>query len=183
MSNKRASAGERIELEIARENWVSARKLIMEKLRHAPNDHWLLNRLSLTYYEQREYSKALGFSDHALWAARFCPLVLWNHAGILQMLGRTNEAIAIYQRLIRRGVNRIAFGACGEGVALARGMVADSHYRLAGCYLTLRRPGQAARAYKRHLEMRGPGCRSIYSLRVVRRELSRLESRVRDRSK
>ncbi len=183
MSTKRASAGKRIELEVARENWVKARKLITEELRHDPDDHWLLIRLSLTYYEQREYSKALGFSNQALEMAPSCPLVLWNHAGALEMLGRTNEALTIYQRLIRRGVNRIAFDACGEGVALARGMVADSQYRLAGCYLTLKRFGQAARAYKRHLAMRGPGCRSIYSLRVVRNELSRLESRVRDRSK
>lgn len=172
MSNKRASAGESIELEIAHENWGNARKLIKAELRHDPDDHWLLIRLSLTYYEQREYSTALGFSSKALKAAPFCPLVLWNHAGALEMLGRTREALAIYHRLIKRGVDRIAYGACGEGLAKARGLVADSLYRLAKCYKTINKPEQAINAYKRHLAMRGPGCRSIYSLRAVRKELN-----------
>jgi tetratricopeptide (TPR) repeat protein len=175
MTKKTASAGELIELEITRENWGNARKLIKAELRRDPDNHWLLIRLSLTYYEQREYSTALGFSSDALKAAPFCPLVLWNHAGTLQMLGRTNEALAIYQRLIRRGVDRIAFDACGEGMALARGMVADCHYRLADCYKTLKKPRQAVDAYKRHLAMRGPGCRSIYAISAVRKELNDLD--------
>lgn len=174
MSAKRVSSGERIEREIAHEHWGQARKLIQAELRSQPNHHWLLTRLSLTYYEQRQYAKALDLTTRAMQEAPTCPLVLWDHAGTLEMLGQTNEALAIYQRLIKRGVHRVAHDACGEGVAWARGLVADCHYRIAHCYRTLNEPKPAARAYTRHLAMRGPGCRSIYPLRAVRSELKRV---------
>lgn len=174
---KRATRGEKIEHEIARENWVNARKLITAELRKDPDSHWLLTRLSLTYYEQFKYTKALELTTRALSLAPSCPLVLWDHAGALDMLGRTNEALTIYQRLIKRGVNRIAYDDCGEGLARARGLIADSLYRLAICYTTLKKPREAMSAYKRHLAMRGPGCHSIYGLKAVRRELNDLTSR------
>jgi hypothetical protein len=93
------------------------------------------------------------------------------------MLGRTNEALAIYQHLIKRGVDRIAYDDCGEGLTWARGLVADSLYRSAHCYKTLKKPRQAVIAYEGHLAMRGPGCRSIYDLKAVKQELNDLTSR------
>lgn len=174
MANQGVSAGARIEREIARANWAGARKLISAELREDPDNHWLIARLSLTHYEQRQYTKALELTIKALQLAPTCPLVLWDHAGTLAMLGRTVEALAINQRLIKRGVDRIAYGACGEGLAWARGLVADSWYRSAHCYKALKKTRQAIGAYNRHLAMRGPGCRSIYDLKAVRRELNDL---------
>jgi hypothetical protein len=46
------------------------------------------------------------------------PLVLWGVAGSLDMLGRTSESVRVYRRLIRRGVDSVAHGDCGEGLAL-----------------------------------------------------------------
>jgi tetratricopeptide (TPR) repeat protein len=178
MLSKRASAGEKIELEIARENWIGARKLIEAEQRREPGNHWLLTRLSLTYYEQRQYAKALELTTQALKLAPSCPLVLWDHAGTLEMLGRTNEALTIFQRLIERGVDHVANDPCGEGLAWARGLVADSLYRMAHCYRTLEVPQQAIEAFTRHLAMRGPGCRSIYAIGIVREELSQSEKSV-----
>lgn len=177
MSQDSATVGDRIEREIANEHWAGARKLITAELRKDPDSHWLLTRLSLTYYEQRNYAKALELTTRALSLAPFCPLVLWNHAGTLDMLGRTEAALATYQRILKRGVDRIAHGTCGEGLAKARGLVADSWYRSAHCYRALKKTRQAIGAYNKHLAMRGPGCRSIYDLRAVRQELNDLTSR------
>ena len=161
-----------IESRVGREDWLGARKLIRQKLRRAPNDHWLLTRLSLTYYERHEYRKALLFSTKALNAAPSRPLVIWDHAGALEMLGQTSKAVPLYRRLIKRGVQRVATGRCGEGLRRARGLVADCWYRLAHCYITLGERNKAVQAYRRHLAMRGVGCESIYSLRNVRREFN-----------
>ena len=49
------------------------------------------------------------------------------------MLVRYRDATTIYRGLIRRGVEAIAFDDCGEGLAWARGLIADCWYRLAGC--------------------------------------------------
>ena len=41
-----------IETLIEQEKWTDARQAIQEELKAAPDNHWLLTRLSTTYYEQ-----------------------------------------------------------------------------------------------------------------------------------
>lgn len=171
----RWAMSEAIEEAIAREDWLQARRLIMSALRKTPTSHWLIARLSLTYYEQRRYARSLELAQDALALAPRCPLVLWEYAGSLDMMGRKREAIRIYRRLVRRGSKSIAYGRCGEGMARARGLVADCHYRMACCYEDLGQPAAAARHYVTHLEMRGPGCQSIYAISDVRRNIAAIK--------
>ena len=160
-----------IENAIRRGDWKVARRLVRAALRRQPDSHWLFARLSITYYEEFDYRRALTIGQQAYALAPRCPLVLWDLAGTLDMLGRHREAMPLYRRLIRRGVESVAFDDCGEGLALARGLVADCWYRLAHCEHELGRRARAVHCYEQHLAMRGPGCRSIYPLRDVRREL------------
>ncbi len=51
--------GPEIESAIAADDWKNARKLIRAAMKKTPEDHWLLARLALTYYEQRDYATAL----------------------------------------------------------------------------------------------------------------------------
>jgi len=159
-----------IEKAIEKNDWPRARALLRRALKRDPDSHWLITRLGLTYYEQRQYKRALHYSEKALALSPRCPLVLWDYAGCLDMLGRPKEAISIYRRLIRRGVDRIAHGDCGEGIAWARGLVADCHYRMAHCYRDLGNTRQAVVSHRRHLALRGPGCRSSYPIDKVRQE-------------
>lgn len=92
-----------IEKRIESENWRGARKLIRAALREEPNNHWLVTRLGLTYHEERKYKKALVYEERALALATHCPLVLWDYAGTLDMLGQTKPAINIYQKLASIG--------------------------------------------------------------------------------
>ena len=164
--------GEAIEAVIADENWVLARRLINRELRRTPDDHWLLTRLSLTYYEQRNYKQALKISERALDLAPRCPLILWDYAGTLDMLGRTAEAIRIYQKIIRRGADSLAHGECGEGMAWARGMLADCYFRMGLCYGDRGNRSKATVALRKHLSLRRLGCRSIYDIRTARKHLA-----------
>ena len=136
--------------------------------REQPSSHWLLTRLSLTYYEERKYALALRHVQRAAELAPRCPLVLWDWAGTLQMLGRHEDALRVYKRLVARGVEEIAEGPCGEGRAWARGLVADAYYRMSQCYEAEGRTRAAENALVQHLDMRGPGCRSIYPLEEVK---------------
>jgi tetratricopeptide (TPR) repeat protein len=160
-----------IETAIKKEDWKRARRLVRAALRQQPDSHWLIARLALTYYEEHNYEHSLTIAEQARKTAPHCPLVLWELAGSLDMLGRHRTAIAIYRRLIRRGVESITFGDCGEGLAWARGLIADCWYRVARCQHKVGRRADAVRGYERHLAMRGPGCRSIYALHDVRKEL------------
>lgn len=157
---------------IAADRWEDARREIRQKLKAEPQSHWLLTRLGLTYYEQRRYKTALKYELQALRLAPTCPLVLWDYAGTLQMLGRHGEALDVYRRLVRRGVARLATGLCGEGRAWARGLVADCHYRMVESLDALGERRQADRALAEHLDARGPGCRSIYSLKEISSSLN-----------
>lgn len=167
-----------IEDAIDLENWEEARTLIRNELKRYPRNHWLITRLGLTYYEQRQYKRSLHYSEKALSLAPNCPLVLWDYAGCLDMLDRTKEAISVYKRIIKKGINNIAHGECGEGNVRARRLVADCHYRLARCYLDIDQSKEAIREFKHHLSLRGSGCRSIYNIKEIREELQNLKIKV-----
>jgi tetratricopeptide (TPR) repeat protein len=160
--------GAEIERLVAADEWVGARRAIRRAMRRAPDDHWLLTRLGLTYYEQRRYSKALEVERRAARIAPHCPLVLWDLAGTLQMLGRLAEAEALYRRLIRRGASRLATGPCGEGMRWAHGLVADCWYRLGEIQERRGQLAAARLAFAKHRALRRFG-RSIYEARSPRR--------------
>jgi len=168
------SRGAEIERLLASEDWAGARRAIRSQLRLSPDSHWLISRLALTYYEQRGYAKALELETRALRLAPRCPLVLWGHAGSLEMLGRKAEAVVVYRRLIRRGPDRLSRGPCGEGIRWARGLVADCWYRLGRISQAEGKLRLATRAYRHHMEARRGGA-SIYDASEVRVRLRSLE--------
>ncbi len=159
-----------VESLIRAEKWSTARAAIERRLTKAPKDHWLVTRLGLTYYEEHRYEEALACHEEAIALAPTCPLVLWDYAGALQMLDRHREALDVYRKLIRRGPKRIAAGQCGEGLAWANGLVADCYYRMMDSLDALGDKAGATAMLERHLDARGPGCRSIYPLGEVRKK-------------
>ncbi|MHC4945277.1 MAG: tetratricopeptide repeat protein [Planctomycetota bacterium] len=163
-----------IEKAIEKQDWKKARQLLRNALKRKPDNHWLLNRLGLTYYEQLEYKRAIHYIEKALAIAPRCPLALWDYAHCLDMTGKMKEAIATYRKIVKLGVERIAHGDCGQGKGWARGLIADCHLRMAYCYKDLRQLKMAVKVLKRHLKLRGPGCRSIYNIEDVRKLLHRL---------
>jgi hypothetical protein len=161
-----------IEKAIKKNDWKGARRLIQKSLRSEPDSHWLLTRLGLTYYEEGDYERALAFESRAYEIMPQCPLVLWDMAGTLEMLGRYAEAVAFYRQLVKRGVKRVAYGDCGEGLKWAQSLICDCWYRLGKCAIKLGRKAEAIRSFEKHFEMRGPACRSIYPIKDVRKEFN-----------
>jgi tetratricopeptide (TPR) repeat protein len=159
------------------ENYPGARAILERELRRRADDHWLLTRIGLTYYEERRYGEALQWAERALASAPRCPLVLWDLAGTHQMLGNDEQALRFYRRLLARGVQRIAHDECGEGVARARALIADTHFRCSLSLSSMGRPRAARNALDRHIAMRGPGCPSLYPLRDVKRHREELNAR------
>jgi tetratricopeptide (TPR) repeat protein len=96
-----------IEKAIQVDDWTGARRLINAQLRRSPKDHWLRSRLALTYYEQRQYEKALYWEAMALEEAPYCPLAIWGYASALNMLDRDREALVLYRWLLSWGKKRL----------------------------------------------------------------------------
>ena len=170
----------RIEAAIERADWPKARRLIREGLRRKPDDHWLLTRLALTYYEQKQYRRALRYDVKALNIEPYCPLAVWGYAGTLDMLERRKEALQVFRWLLGWEEETLAYGKCGEGIQWARSLVADCFYRIARIYERTGQRKKAVAAYKAHLKRRNTATRSIYPLKGVRDSLKTLEKRKSD---
>ena len=165
-----------IERAIAAGDWAYARQLIKRELQHTPGDHWLLTRLSLTYYEQNQYKKSLQYSLEALQIAPYCPLAVWDYAGTLDMLKRRTKALQVYRWLISWGDERIAYGECGEGIRSARSLIVDCYCRIGRIHEDRKEQSKALMAYKQHLRRRKRGVWSIYSLAEVKRRVAELNA-------
>lgn len=166
------------------EKWDKARGYIKLALSKEPDNHWLLVTLALTYYEQHNYKKSLMIEKQALKLAPKCPLVLWDYAGSLDMLGRTKDALKIYNGLVRRGPYSIAYGDCGEGIRRARSLVNDCFYKMAKCYEDIGQKSKALKPYEKYIHNREYGKRriySIYSLKKVRLEYQTLRNELKNR--
>jgi tetratricopeptide (TPR) repeat protein len=163
----RKTTGAKINSLLDRELWAGARRLIEREIaKISPADfsrHWLLARLSTTYYEEKQYEEALKIAKQAEQIAPNCPLVLWDLAGTYSMLNDNASAISIYTRLIERGVNRIARDQCGEGRQWAGSLIADCWYRLGTCYRDAGNIEKAIDCWSKHFEMVVKGADSIYS--------------------
>jgi tetratricopeptide (TPR) repeat protein len=154
------------------ENWEKARNFLFNWLEDKPESHWLLTRLATTYYEERNYIKALDYSEQALKIAPHCPLVLWDYAGTLDMLKKNEQALKIFKSLIRRGVQRMAYEECGEGIRWARSLINDCRYRIGLIYARKGNYILAKKYLKTHIMQRNRNTPSIYKLREVKKKLA-----------
>lgn len=168
---------EKINEHFNREQWAAARRLLQAELKKNPHDHWLVTRLGTTYYEARNYRKALDLARKANILAPDCPLVLWDLAGSLAMTGDPNAAVEVYQSLLHRGLPAVANDECGEGETWAAALLTDCLYRLAECYTQLKDEERAVWCYRKHLDLRLVGAGSIYDLKDARRRLATLAKR------
>jgi tetratricopeptide (TPR) repeat protein len=173
--------GQRIEKFLDRREWEKARTIILRELKQSPLDHWLITCLSTTYYEEHKYTKAIEISQKALKLAPRCPIVLWDYAGALDMVGKDKKAIAIWEKLLKRGVNNIAYGECGEGKRRARSILNDSRYRIGLSYCDLGNIPKAKKYINEHLKYRTPGIPSLYTLREVKKALNTIDLYKKDR--
>lgn len=175
-ARKKRDSGDAIEKAIAQDQWVRARSLIRKALAKEPDSHWLLSRLALTYYEQKQYRKALSYELKALQIEPYCPMSIWGYAGTLDMLEQEKEALKLYRWLISWGEEELAYGQCGEGIQKARSLIADCFYRIARIQGRAGQRKRAIQSYKEHLSRRTRGTRSIYPLKDVKQRMRKLEN-------
>ncbi len=160
---------------IDREDWSFARRILLEKLKKEPNDHWLLSRLGSVYYEQRKYRKALEYSKKALALAPDCPLVLWDLAGPLFATGKVRAAWQIYRGLLNKGPEKIAKGPCGEGLSWANSLMVDCIFSIGLCLQRMGKTDQAALFFGKFLELRAMWDGGIYGFEDALDALGKFE--------
>jgi tetratricopeptide (TPR) repeat protein len=167
--------GPEIEEAITLEDWSGARRIIRAVLRRSPADHWLLARLALTHYEERDYARALKYAMRAAEQAPYCPLVLWEIAGAMDMLEQSSAALRVYGKLTRKSLDDLAYGPCGEGLQWARGIMADGYYRIGRIHERQNRRKRAIAAFEKALSWQKERATCIYARREIQGRLRRLQ--------
>ena len=133
-------------------------------------DHRTLVKAGLKLHEARHYSKALEYFDRAMRITPECPVVAYNRANTLHMLGRDAEAYRILRELIR--VAPLELDQCcpdAHGVSLQL----DTFYLLFLVTTDVR--GLCAEAFDyaaEHLRRRRRGLQSVWSIKEVRATIS-----------
>jgi len=163
----------KIEKLLAAKKWKQARALIQEELVSEPGDHWLWMHLGLTYYEEKNYDKAVECSKRAVELKPGCALALWHFAGSLDMAGKEQSALAIWTILLDMDLEKVANGECGEGMDWALQLVNDVHCRMGRYFQRKGREELAQVSFEKYLHNREHGVGSIYDAAPIRKQLAR----------
>ncbi len=160
-----------IDRELERGAFKRARDLLLGAIRENPSSHWLWTTLSEVYVQQKQDARALTTNQRAIRLAPHCPLVLWNHANALDLLGRESKAIQIWRKLLRQGERGIPKDSCWESKAWSQALLNDCQYRLGHSLLQLGRLKPARHYLNAHLIFRAEGVKSIYSKKFVEKSI------------
>ncbi len=158
---------------LEQEQWARARALLEKQLVKSPEDHWLLTRIGTTYYEEGKYETALEYASRARTLAPRCPLVLWDYAGALDMLGRFNEALDVYKVFINDWPATV-LEECNEGEEWGMSLLTDVLYRIGVCASRIGKKQAAEFFFRSHLRLVAMGNASIYPAEEVQREMEAL---------
>ena len=78
------------------------------------------------------------------------------------MLEHSSAAVEMYRRLTRKNLRDLAIGPCGEGMAMAPGLLSDVDYRIARIHERLGRHKLTLAAYTTSIHSRNRRAISIY---------------------
>jgi len=161
---------------LMKENWQDAKALLESELSTAPDDHFLLTQLGEVFYEMRDYNTAIRYTQRAYELAPDCPLALNNHAVVLYMHNKNDEAIAIWQSLLNKDLHEIAHNECAEGLQFAKTLLNDIRFRIGDAYHTANNNQKALEYFKMHLANRKRGQMSNFTKTEVENEIKNIEN-------
>ncbi|MBI3466887.1 MAG: tetratricopeptide repeat protein [Planctomycetes bacterium] len=167
--------GKQIDNLIMAERWDEARALIEKALKKEPDSHWLLTQLGETYYEQRDYKKALGFLLRSRDIVPDCPLTLWHLAGTLDALGYRGGAVRLYTWLLQ-SKKTPEDDPCWENVEWTDSLKTDCVYRLGLCFKHSGQTKLADFCLRRYITLQsmGPEAKGSYSVKEAKKHLEAL---------
>jgi len=154
--------------------WTELREFLFKWLNEDPDNHWILLHIAEANYQEKQFDQALEYAEKAFKFAPRCPLAMWEYGETLDRIGRHEEAAFLYKRLIRKGINRVAYGECGEGIRWARMIINDSYYVLGVIYAGKDEFTIAERYIKKYISNRKCKYESRFNLREVKKDLAQI---------
>ena len=132
-------------------------------------DHFTLTGRGLALHEARRYVAALRCFERAAKLAPGCPMVSYNRANTMHMLGQDAAAELQLRQLLAFSLAALR-AACPD--CMPRSLQLDALFLLSQVVRHGRGPcAESVRLAKEHLRHRGRGIRSVWSARQVRAEI------------
>ncbi len=156
--------------------WEEARKLIEQELLREPDNHWLLTQLGVTFYEQGRYRESLRPLLESLEIVPDCPLTLWNLAGALDALGKSEKAIEIYTWLLR-SKKTAADDSCWESQEWADALKTDCVFRVGVCFQHLDNRESAENCFRQYINLLLAGQNGMYSVEEAAKHIRDLHGK------
>lgn len=129
-------------------------EILLIEIEGDSNDHWLLGNLASAYYEIYDYEQAYSVIGRAMKIKKDCPLLWWHLAGILEGLGKKEEAITVWEEILKFDKVYIDFieKPCWESEDFKNGLVVDSYYRIANALINLDQKEEAKPYFEQYIE-------------------------------
>lgn len=138
--------------------------------------HGVLIERAVRLHNRLRYTEALPLAEEAYRIAPACPVVLYNLANTLHMLGRGARARTLLQRLVATSADSLRRACPANGSP--RSFQVDAHYLL--FEVELYRTGawrESVAHARRHLRLRTRGLRSVWTRRAIERRIVDLRAR------
>ncbi len=161
--------------------WDQARKSIEQALIDDPNNHWLLTQLGVTFYEQRDYEKAVRKLLASFDILPTCPLTLWNLAGAVDAIGNSPKAIGIYTTLLR-SKHTAADDPCWESQEWTDALKTDCVYRIGVCLKRLKKWKGAEDCFRNYIDLILAGMAGTYSVESAAEHIRAIAPHRKNRS-
>ena len=157
-----------IEKLVERKQWAKARTAVQEELVEAPTDHWLWLTLSLTYYEQKHYDKALQSSKRPWNSTPLPPRTMALRRFALHERQSGFRPGDLDHAPRHRTWTIVAHGECSEGSRLPPTHERCSHLGgVAHIPEWKENPERACVSFEKYLHNRKHGVGSIYDRKQV----------------
>lgn len=158
-----------------KENWVSAKNILLDLLKNGKKGFWIYSCISACYYEMKDYKHALKFSKLAYKTNPNSPLVLWDYAGVLIMLNKEIEGIKLYEKILYKSAFQIGKTETTEGIKWANSLLNDCRFKIGLAYFRIGKDANAKKYFLEHLKYRKKGLPSLITKNQVLNYIKRLD--------
>lgn len=157
------------------DRWKNVVEFLQPLAEKYSDDIYILKELSLAHFNSDHNDEALKYAEKAMAIDSHVASVWDAYACALLNDGRYDNAIELYNKILRKSVADIAYGAHSEGWRWAQSMHIDAFFRKALCYDGKGDYKEAIRMMKLHMRKRKRGIYSDFTKKSCVKYLKELE--------
>lgn len=161
-------------------DWSGLITMLKRYISRYPNEYFFYQQLAATYYIDciSKYKLAYKYAEQAYNMEPDDDLNIYTYACSLYYVGRIDEALDYFSRIISKDIEDIAYGEHGEGIRYAKQLIIDSIYMSGVICKDKHQYHEANDLFVRHLANRKRGQHSDFTRKQVLKKLAEIASEI-----